>query len=296
MADSCRTISIINYKGGVGKTTISLQLALGLASLHQKRVLMLDLDPQCSLSVSVLPEETWISHIENRGSVRSILSGYFEGNPRIDRDWIAEKAMQTPQGQLDLVPCHLDLPDYEMRLVSERPPQATDTEEFERSRHHLLRDAIEPLRKEYDYIICDCPPNIYFVARSAILASDYYLVPTIPDFLSCYGIPFIENHIQTLLHDLLPERQRAANLGIVRNRVRRSGTKLVNEHERQSKLIAEMYPELLFDVCIQDRIGISEIMGQRKNIFADTTHRLEPIREELQAFVSEALQRMETAR
>lgn len=292
MADSCKVISIINYKGGVGKTTIALQLAAGLASLHQKRVLMLDLDPQCSLSVSVLPEEAWIDHIENRGSIRSILWSYYEGNVRLEKDWIAEKALHAGEGQLDLVPCHLDLPDYEMRLVSERPPQAADTAEFEKSRHRLLRDAIEPYRKDYDFIICDCPPNIYFVSRSAMLASDYYLVPTIPDFISCYGIPFIENHIQTLLHDLLPEKERARNLGIIRNRVRRSGSKLVNEHDRQSRQIREMYPDLLFDACIQDRIGVSELMGQRKNIFADTTHRLQPIREELQDFVSEAIVRM----
>jgi chromosome partitioning protein len=292
MADSCRVISIINYKGGVGKTTIALQLACGLATLHHKRVLMLDLDPQCSLSVSALPEEVWIDHIENRGSIRSILWSYYEGNVRLERDWIAEKAMPAGQGQLDLVPCHLDLPDYEMRLVSERPPHATDMADFEKSRHRLLRDAIEPHRKDYDFIICDCPPNIYFVSRSAILASDCYLVPTIPDFISCYGIPFIENHIQTLLCDLLPEEERAQNLGIIRNRVRRSGSKLVIEHERQSRQIKEMYPDLLFETCIQDRIGVSEVMGQRKNIFTDTSNRLRPVRSELEDFVSETILRM----
>lgn len=300
MAETATVISIINYKGGVGKTTIALQLASGLATLHGRRVLVADLDPQCSLSVSAVPEETWIDHIENRGSIRSVLQSYYEGNVRLEQEWILRDCLPVTDetdpsrgGVLDLVPCHLDLPDYEMRLVAERPPHATETGDFERSRHRILRDAIEPLRRKYDYIIFDCPPNIYFVSRNAILASDFYLLPTIPDFISCYGIPFIENHIRTLLADAAPSANRARNLGILRNRVRKSSGRLVREHEKQSAIIDEMYPGLLFQCCIQDRIGIAELMGQRNNLFLEDAHRLAPIREEFEAFVAETLARLE---
>lgn len=293
MADLAKAITIINYKGGVGKTTISLQLAAGLATLYKKRVLLLDLDPQCSLSVSALEEESWIYHIENRGSIRSILSSYYDGKVILDKDWIAQSFLATQDGQLDLVPCHLDLPDYEMRLVYERPSHISEASDFEKSRHRILADAIAPYKSQYDFILFDCPPNIYFVSRNAILASDYYLVPTIPDFLSCYGIPFIQNHITTLMNDYLPVKSRAKNLGILRNRVRRSGSKLVNEHQRQSKQIDEMFPGLLYQSCIQDRIGISELMNTRKNLYTDTSNKLHPSRIEFESFVAETLRRIE---
>ena len=131
MANQAKVISVINYKGGVGKTTISLQLGLGLNQLKGSKVLLVDLDPQCSLSVSTVEEHFWIDWIEKKGSIRSVVQNFYKEEPaRIEPDWIIEQALnrtwETMPGEvegLDLLPSHLDLPDYEMRLVAKNPTQ-----------------------------------------------------------------------------------------------------------------------------------------------------------------------------
>lgn len=298
-----RVISVINYKGGVGKTTITLQLAVGLASLHKKKVLMVDLDPQCSLSLSTVDEYYWADWLERKGSVMNVLQSFFDsGKPEIDPDWVIENALDrswdampgnTPG--LDLLPSHLDLPEYEMRLVGRKPRSMASMEEFHEKRTTILRDALGKIRKKYDYVLFDCPPNIYLISGNAILASDYFLVPTIPDFISCYGIPFILQHIENMLSDARERglRGQASFLGIVRNRVRQAGSNIVKEHGEQSQKLNDRYGDGLFDTMIMDRIGVAELLGTRKNIYQDSTERQSDIRGDFTSLVNETLRRME---
>ncbi len=134
-----KIISVINYKGGVGKTTMTLQLGVGLATLYNKKVLMVDLDPQCSLSLSTMDEHYWADWLERKGSVASVVHRFYESGEEtaIDPEWIIENALDrawdTLPGNtpgLDLLPSHLDLPDFEMRLMSKKPRSIASMEEF----------------------------------------------------------------------------------------------------------------------------------------------------------------------
>ncbi|HNJ05650.1 MAG TPA: AAA family ATPase [Leptospiraceae bacterium] len=295
-------VSVINYKGGVGKTTLTLQIGVGLVTLFQKRILLVDLDPQCSLSLSTVDEHYWADRVEKQGSVREMIQSFYESEkPECNPDWIIENALDRAWDSmpgklegLDLLPGHLDLPDYEMKLVAKKPGHM-NAEEYQLKRYMILKDALAKVRKKYDMILCDCPPNIYMVARNAIIASDYFFVPTIPDFISCYGIPFILQHIQNMQNEVRERgvRTSAKFLGIVRNRVRQAGGNLVREHEEQSKKLAREYESLLMDSMIMDRIGVAELLGTRQNIFSTGSERTEGIRDDFKELTQEVVKRIE---
>ncbi len=285
-----KIISIINYKGGVGKTTITLQLGIGLSTLYRKKVLIVDLDPQCSLSLSTVDEYYWSDWIERQGSFVNLIASFCAGKPTwLNPGWIITNALNrtwdnmpgtTPN--LDLLPSHLDLPDYEMQLMSKRAGFITSEKDFYLQRHLLLRESFQSLRDKYDYILFDCPPNIYLIARNAILASDYFLVPTIPDFISCYGIPFILAHINKMQDDIreknLPTKVRF--LGILRNRVKQIAGKLVREHAVQSQQLKDEYKNLLLDTMIMDRIGVAELLGSRRNLYEDKSEKVAEVKKD----------------
>ncbi len=299
-----KIISIINYKGGVGKTTLTLQLGVALNTVHNSSVLLVDLDPQCSLSLSTLDENYWAERVDKVGSVRDIFSSYYEREgPRLDREWIIPEALDrswdtipgnTPD--LDLLPSHLDLPMFEMKLVSRKPSHIPNQDEFISGRDFILREALQNIRRSYDFILLDCPPNIYMASRNAIMASDYYLIPTIPDFISCYGIPFILQHIESIKSDAKEYggRMGARFLGIVRNRVRLSGSGLVREHEEQSQKLKSEYGERLFRTLVVDRIGVAELQSIRKNIQREPGGRYDEVRLDFRHLSSEVLDRIES--
>ena len=285
-----KVISIINYKGGVGKTTVTLQLGIGLATLHNKKVLMVDLDPQCSLSLSTVDEYYWADWLKRHGSIVGVLASFYANKKAvINTDWIIQNALNrswdsmpgsTPN--LDLLPSHLDLPDYEMRLMSMRRGFFAFSSSFYIRRYLLLREALTGLRQRYDYILFDCPPNIYLIARTAIIASDYFLVPTIPDFISCYGISFIIEHIRKMQKDMQKEgiKTNAKFLGILRNRVKQSAGSLVREHQEHSEKLKEQYGDNLLQNMIMDRIGIAELLSSRANVYQNTSEKMAEIRKD----------------
>jgi chromosome partitioning protein len=299
-----KIISIINYKGGVGKTTLTLQLGIALNTMHNSSILLVDLDPQCSLSLSTLDENYWADRVDRTGSVRNVFSSYYEKDGvRLEKEWVINNALDrswdsvpgnTPD--LDLLPSHLDLPMYEMKLVSKKPAHIANQEEFIGGRDFILREALQTIRRSYDYILLDCPPNIYMASRNAIMASDYYLIPTIPDFISCYGIPFILQHIETIKSEAKQSGSRmgAKFLGIVRNRVRLSGSGLVREHEEQSQKLKLEYGDHLFRSLVVDRIGVAELQSIRKNIQRESGGRYEDVRLDFRHLALEFIQRMES--
>lgn len=141
-----KIISLLNHKGGVGKTTSSANIAAGLAILG-KHVLMIDLDPQANLTLHFGYKN------ENEANIYKALKGSIE-LPVIP---LNEK--------LDLVPSHLDLSAAETELINEA------------GREYLLKDLLKPIQKEYDYIIIDCPPSLGLLTLNALSVSNIMLIP-----------------------------------------------------------------------------------------------------------------------
>lgn len=153
-----RIISISNHKGGVGKTTSTVNIGAGISNGKKgKRVLLIDLDPQANLSQSL-----GIQCAEK--TIYGSLKGSYPLSP----------IEITPK--LFLIPSTLDLSGAEIELSSEA------------GREFLLQDLIEPLNKEYDFIFIDCPPSLGLLTINALTASDEVYIPLQTQYLALHGL------------------------------------------------------------------------------------------------------------
>ncbi len=173
-----RKLAFINYKGGVGKTSLIVNVASCLAQ-KGKRVLLCDLDTQSNSSIWLLRIERWNRiNMEKRGSVYSILE---PGEDRI-KDIIVKDVIRDNQGNaqlpgLDLLPTTFNLIDIENEYnINPQNP------------HYLIfNEQIREVEKDYDFILYDCPPNILNASQLGIFSADELYVPSNPDALSLIG-------------------------------------------------------------------------------------------------------------
>lgn len=188
-----KIISVVNFKGGVGKTTITANLAAGLVKLG-KRVLALDIDPQSSLTFSFIPVETWISEYKPRHNLKA----WFDSLLYQDRPGPI-KAVIAASKKIDFIFSHLGLADTEMALSMGLSSSSPLQYQYNYLKvHSYLKKALSgpEIQSEYDVALIDCPPSFGLLTRNAFFASDYYLVPTKMDELSTYGIDSLLKHIQ----------------------------------------------------------------------------------------------------
>ncbi|MDY0282703.1 MAG: ParA family protein [Salinivirgaceae bacterium] len=197
-----KTISVINYKGGVGKTTITANLAAELA-FRGKRILAIDLDPQANLTFSFFTVDEWRKSYEGSKTIKNWYDAFIDKDTDLSlTSLIAHpKRVKVGKGKLDIICSHLALINVDLDLAT-RLIGGTERDlrnNFLRV-HSRLRHGLESLNdSEYDFILIDCPPNFNIVTKTAIAASDYLLVPTKPDYLSTLGIEQLEKHVGELV-------------------------------------------------------------------------------------------------
>jgi len=200
-------VSLLNMKGGVGKTTVAVNLAAYLARDHQKRVLLVDLDPQTNASLSLMPEKAWEKWTAEHGSMADVFE--VDGKRRKDDPFkLADCIMRgvVPEiPTLDLVPSHLKLTFLDLDLAA-RP-----------GRERILDRKLAKVVDDYDIVICDCPPNLQTATQNALYASDWFLVPMQPDFLSSVGLDLLLDRLDYLKEEL---EFKIKCLGVVFSRVR----------------------------------------------------------------------------
>jgi chromosome partitioning protein len=185
-----KVVSIINHKGGVGKTTLTANLGAGLAARGNK-VLLLDLDAQASLTVSFFTQDEWADRLlptrtikhwyDGVGTAEAMESpeGLVSSPPRV------HDKLRKGSGHLDLIAAHRDLSDVETALAAQL---INDPDSFA-DLHGRLRSALShKALGEYDIVLIDCAPNFGLIAKNAVAASDMLLIPTKPDYLSTNGI------------------------------------------------------------------------------------------------------------
>lgn len=202
-------ISMINWKGGVGKTSLTLHLAAGLASRHSKRVLLIDLDAQCNLSFLAVGLSAYVDHTYKNGgpTLKTVFDAYFDRRVLNYKDVILEKQVRARAGkiftQVGIVLSHQELTLLDMKLAREKRSGRDHREEtrFEIEKLSVIKNIIDAVANEYDYVLLDCPPNVNLVTQNAFFASDYYVVPAIPDFLSTVGISQITKYMDQFNQD-----------------------------------------------------------------------------------------------
>jgi len=200
-----KVVSIINYKGGVGKTILTANLAAELA-WRGKKVLAIDMDPQASLTFSFVTPEKWTKEYEKDKTIKNWFESNDLGIPTelstlIVTPQAVNKALQK-RGQIDLIASHLGLINIDLELATQlggaNMKQAKSN--FLRI-HSRLADGIESLDEEYDIVLIDCPPNFNIVTKTAIVASESILIPAKPDYLSTMGIDYLLRSLNDLVTD-----------------------------------------------------------------------------------------------
>lgn len=199
-----RTISFINYKGGVGKTTLTVNLATTLALTGRRRVLLIDGDPQSNSSIWTMRLDRW--NKLNQQPDATLEAHFRRGKPLAHLRHSPYPEIPTFQ----VIPCTFDLMDLEQEW---QPVGGIDAA-FERFRREL-----DQLKRHYDFIIFDCPPNVYRVSQCALLCSDEVIVPANPDALSLLGLSLVAKKIIDLHRaKLSPEEQKALPYGLTKIR------------------------------------------------------------------------------
>lgn len=191
-------VSFINLKGGVGKTTACVAVAEMLATdwRHGQEVLVIDLDPQTNATTMLIGEERW-KQVNAKGHTLATLFEDALKDPRerkfdLDSTLIKGASGVTGEygaaspGRVDLLPSSLDLIDVQDRLAL-----MTSGQFYSNVPTDILRRAIRSRIDEYDWVLIDCPPNLGIITLNGLRISDGFVIPTIPDHMSTYGIPQI---------------------------------------------------------------------------------------------------------
>lgn len=187
-----KTVSFINLKGGVAKTTTAVGLATVLSGRYAKKVLIIDLDPQTNCTTMLIGEEKWRELNQSGDTLYTLFRDALDGT----KNFKIKRALQRGVSDikevetLDLIASSLDLIDLQDIIA-----QAPRGPFYNRKPIDILKRGIKSITDDYDYIIIDCPPNMGVITLNGLLISDGYIIPTIPDVLSTYGIPQIINRV-----------------------------------------------------------------------------------------------------
>jgi chromosome partitioning protein len=251
--------SVINLKGGVGKTTITLALAHFLAVEHGKRVLVIDLDPQTNATVCLITEAEWKARDYTGRTLYQLFADQVKGSRRFDADAsIVRDVSNVGAGVkgLDLLPSSLRL-----IKVQDRVTQITDLENYERGPIFALRDALADLLPYYDNVLIDCPPSLGVVTLNGLAISDSYLIPVVPDTLSILGIPPILDRVE---HFSRCTRNNIRALGIIISKIR-SQTLL---HAEVTRRLREDFVERRFPPVFETMVPESTRIAEAANVSA----------------------------
>ncbi|MBR6536810.1 MAG: AAA family ATPase [Lachnospiraceae bacterium] len=186
-----KAISLINMKGGVGKTTMAVNIADCLSRRYGKRVLLVDVDPQYNATQCLMKAEDYYEYkISNKDTIIEIFEreshlevSVVEGNIDKEPNAIDEIVPFSVSEKFDLIPGALDLYKIEM--------SAGEGKEFG------IKQYLATVEEKYDYVIIDTPPTPSVWMTSALLASDFYLIPTKADPISLTGIDLLYTIIET---------------------------------------------------------------------------------------------------
>lgn len=271
-----KRISIINFKGGVGKTTLAFHLGTGIA-LYDERVLLIDVDHQSSLSLLCLGAQGWQQAI-NRGRTVDAVFRPFVGDEHALPG--AEIISRSPMHRLDpdydsmdLVPANLHLDDTEIELTASHQGNAIRSEWNKRT---LLCRWIEEtgIDDEYDYIIFDCPPATKIVSQNAIAASHGYIIPVIPEAVMERGAPHLRDMmrsgIDARLKALAPMGDARAMyvpdtqlVGLVITQIQTSGgySGYTNDHTEHLRSLQRRWGTQLLEPYIVQGTGVSAALS-----------------------------------
>lgn len=247
-----QVVSLLNMKGGVGKTTCAVNLATNLARDHGQRVLLVDFDSQTNASLSLMSEKAWEQWAEEHGTMADVLEVRGKKKhhePARLADCVIHNVLPEVPG-LDLIPSHLALTFIDLDLAA-RP-----------GRERIFGRKIAKVIEDYDVILCDCPPNLMTATQNALYASDSYLIPMQPDYLSTLGLRLVQDRLDYLKREL---QFKIGCLGIIFSRVR-GWLRYHAETMEQLRSDKEFRRLHFFETVIPENIKLAEAPMEAKPI------------------------------
>ncbi|GJF09345.1 hypothetical protein NGTWS1803_14400 [Mycolicibacterium cyprinidarum] len=220
-----KVVAMCNQKGGVGKTTSTINLGAALAE-YGRRVLLVDLDPQGALSAGL-----GVPHYELDNTVHNLLV-----EPRVSIDQVL---MSTRVPGLDLVPSNIDLSAAEIQLVNEV------------GREQSLGRALYPVLDRYDYVLIDCQPSLGLLTVNGLACSDGVIIPTECEYFSLRGLALLTDTVEKV-HDRLNPRLSISGILITR-----FDSRTVNSREVMARVV-ERFGDLVFDTVITRTVRFPE--------------------------------------
>ncbi|AJK79858.1 ParA family protein [Mycobacterium avium] len=220
-----KVVAMCNQKGGVGKTTSTINLGAALAE-YGRRVLLVDMDPQGALSAGL-----GVPHYELEKTIHNVLVG-----PRVSID---DVLLQTRVKHMDLVPSNIDLSAAEIQLVNEV------------GREQTLGRALHPVLDRYDYVLIDCQPSLGLLTVNGLACSDGVVIPTECEYFSLRGLALLTDTVDKVRDRLNPKLEISGIL------LTRYDPRTVNAREVMARVV-ERFGDLVFDTVITRTVRFPE--------------------------------------
>jgi len=262
-----KVIAVANMKGGVGKTATVLGVAEALAA-NGAETLVIDLDPQANASICLAGNKILKDLIETGHTIDGYLTDrLFKKNDRLDfsdriRTHISNVSHLDNQLPISLLASSSELRLVEREMLYRLNKTGTDIDYFVDKLHDLIKDQLKQARKAYEYVLIDCPPGISLLTETSIRLANLVVVPTIPDFLSTYGLQSFCSNMRTGEIAKRSTLDKPKKPYVLVTRVRP-----INEHKHtiellQNERLKDKPSFRLFQTQIPERAAIAMALGK----------------------------------